>query len=174
MKTSKVFLNIASFFCFIYFSIYIFSLVFIPIGIYCFIAGKTFSTKASNIDDMLKVDDKIFKTYTIFSCIFVFPFGFFALIAYFMLTGNNIKVKNFDYTSSEKLTNADGLNEKALTENSQDEVSPEIAEPVKNEEKSEEEKIEMLHKLENFKEKGLITEDELEQAKEQLFGKKEQ
>ena len=94
MKKNKVLLNIVSVFCFIYGALYIFSLVFIPIGIYCFIAGKKFSYKADHLLDNYSVDKKVMKTYTIFASIACFPFGLLSIIAYFSVYGNNITIEN--------------------------------------------------------------------------------
>ena len=67
MKATKVLLNITSFFCFIYFALYIFTLVFIPIGIYCFLAGKRFAYKADHLGDNYKLTNINFKKYVIFN-----------------------------------------------------------------------------------------------------------
>ena len=67
MKLNKVLLNIASVFCFIFGAVYIFSLVFIPIGVYCFVAGKKFSYKADHLLDSYAVDKKMLFAYSIFS-----------------------------------------------------------------------------------------------------------
>ena len=81
MKTNKVLLNIVSVFCFIFGAFYIFSLVFIPVGIYCFAAGKLFSHKADHLLDNFVADKKIMKrsylktvsilgvNYLFFSCV---------------------------------------------------------------------------------------------------------
>ena len=71
--------------------------------------------------------------------------------------------------------NKDNLNNiKVEDVKGQDNETSETVTEVKVENpETEEEKQEKFKKLQNFKEKGLITDDELEMAREQLFGKKE-
>lgn len=161
MKLNKVLLNIASVFCFIFGAVYIFSLVFIPIGVYCFVAGKKFSYKADHLLDSYAVDKKMLFAYSIFASIACFPFGLLSLWAYFGIYNNNVKVENAQEIKIEK-----------IEENVEEvkDVDEEKVEEVKEE--TEEEKLEKLEKLRNFKEKGIITEDEFEMAKEQIFGEK--
>ena len=172
MKTSKVLLNLSAFFCFIYFALYIFTLVFIPIGIYCFLAGKRFNYKAEHLGDTTKISNKEFKFYVIFVSVFCFPFGLLSIIPYVMLVSNRVKVSDLNYVDTRDIpveelkteTNNENISKEQETSNSSQNVQ----------EETEEEKLEKFKKLENFKEKGLITADELEQAREQLFGKKDE
>lgn len=165
MKMSKVLLNISAFVCFIYGALYTFSLVFIPIGIYCFIAGKRFSHKAEHIDDLYAIDNKVFKNYVIFTSIACFPLGLLVIIPYLKLTGNNVRVNHVESTEDIKVETVDDSQENKKAEVKSVEVQ-------KEETLTETEKLEKFKKLENFKEKGLITDEELEMAREQLFGKK--
>lgn len=160
MKSTKILLNLTSFFCFVYFAIYTFSLVFIPIGIYCFIAGKNFSYKAEHLDDTYKMSKSTFKYYVIFVSIFCFPFGLLSIIPYRQLTSNNIVVTDLKYVNTENETDLQKDNQEIKQEN-------------ENVVETEQEKIEKFQKLQSFKEKGYITEEELEQAREQIFGKKD-
>lgn len=163
MKKNKVLLNIVSVFCFVYGALYIFSLVFIPIGIYCFSAGKKFNYKADHLLDNYAIDKKSMKFYTIFISIACFPFGLLSIIAYFGIYGNNVKVDGYEYT---RVTSVE---EKAETfKSEEDTVSEENASGVKE---TEEEKLAKLEKLKNFRDKKIITEEEFEMAKEQMFGK---
>lgn len=175
MRGAKVLLNISSVFCFIYGAVYIFSLVFIPIGIYCFIAGKRFSYRAANLDDCVKVPNKYFKNYVIFASIACFPFGMLSIYPYIVLTGNNVKVNAvktdkiefYDediYGNGEASGGVDGGRAEEFEKSEQDEVDGDFGAV------SDEEKREQYEKLVNFNKKGLITDAELEQAREQLFG----
>ena len=171
MKANKVLLNISAVFCFIFGACYIFSLVFIPVGIYCFIAGKLFSHKADHLLDNYVSDKKTMKAYTIFASIACFPFGCLSIIAYFGIYGNNVKVEKSEFVNF-------NFFDAPETEESVEEVkSEEIeSEPVKEEsakEETEEEKMEKLEKLRKFKDKNIITEEEFEMAKEQIFGKED-
>jgi len=169
MKCAKVFLNISAFVAFIYGALYIFSLVFIPIGIYCFIAGKRFSYRAEHMFDMYSVDNNVLKNYTIFVCFACFPFGLLALIPYYLIVSNRVKISGFKVSSDDNNITVETVNEEPSEKNKVEEV----VEEVKQTEETEEEKLEKFKKLQNFKEKGIITEEELEMAREQLFGKKE-
>ena len=163
MKTSRVLLNISAFICFVFGAIYLFTLVFIPIAVYCFIAGKRFSSKAEHIDDLYSIDNRVFKNYVVFASIACFPLGLISIIPYLRLTGNNIKINRVEEESKVTITTNETVDEK------KEEVQS--VEAQKEDILSDEEKMKKFKKLENFKEKGLITEDELEMAREQLFGK---
>ena len=169
MKCAKVFLNISAVVAFIYGALYIFSLVFIPIGIYCFIAGKRFSYRAEHMFDMYSVDNNVLKNYTIFVCFACFPLGLLALIPYYLIVSNRVKISGFKVSSDDNNITVETVNE----EPSEKSKTEEVVEEVKQTEETEEEKLEKFKKLQNFKEKGIITEEELEMAREQLFGKKE-
>ncbi len=181
MKSSKVLLNIMSVICFIYGALYVFTLVFIPIGIYCFIAGRRFSFKAEHLDDKMFLNDKDFKAYVIFSSIACFPLGLLSIIPYMILTGNNVKISNssnVEFKVSEVKVedvseNANEQAEQSSTEKDEDEqIEVKKVEVQKDDEMTEEEKQAKFQKLQNFRDKGIITEEELELAREQLFGKK--
>ena len=164
MKLNKILLNVSAVFCFIFGAFYIFSLVFIPVGIYCFIAGKRFSYKADHLLDNYAVDKKVLKRYSIFSSIVCFPFGFIALIAYLRIYSNNVKIE-----TTESLKNKSTDDESLVQDNEIELEKQSIQESIKEE--TEEEKLEKLEKLRKFKEKGIITEEEFNMAKEQMFGK---
>lgn len=174
MKASKILLNITSVFCFIYFAAYIFTLVFIPIGIYCFLAGKRFSYRAENLDDINVVPNGILLNYVIFASIFVFPFGLLSIIPYYLLSSNRISVSNVETSGAEIKDAESGETTESENPAEKEETPAEDPHPetTKLDDLSDEEKQEKLQKLENFREKGLITDEELEQAREQLFGKK--
>ena len=163
MKLNKVLLNIASVISFIFGAFYIFSLVFIPVGIYCFTAGKRFSYKADHLLDNYAVDKKVLYGYSIFVSVVCFPLGLIALIAYLRIYSNNIKVETAENSNleSDKETIVQDNEIDIKTESSQTNVQ----------EETEEEKMEKLEKLRKFKEKGIITEDEFEMARKQMFAK---
>ena len=174
MKISKIMLNIESVVCFIFGALYVFSLVFIPVGVYCFLAGKRFSYKAEHLDDDMFLPNKEFKAYVIFASIACFPLGLLSIIPYIILTGNNVKISNTQGLHLQKDDgNANVQEESEIKEvDSGENQEPKQAIVQKDSELSDEEKVEKFKKLENFKEKGIITEEELELAREQLFGKK--
>lgn len=168
MKASKVLFNIAAVVCFLFGALYIFTLVFIPIGVYCFIASKRFAFKAEHLYEDFAVSNQTLKKWVIFASIACFPLGLISIIPYWMITSNNVKVESFNIKISEDDSNADfkaEANETASEEAKQESLKEEVVE------ETEEEKLEKFKKLENFREKGIITEEELEMAREQLFGK---
>lgn len=167
MNINKILLNITSVFCFIFFALYTFSLIFIPIGIYCFLAGKRFAYKAEHLEDTMRFTNKEFKYYVIFVSIACFPFGLLSIIPYLNLASNNISVSEVKEESNDiKVQTVEEENDQK-----QEEKDIEVVQETNVE--TYEEKMEKFRKLENFKEKGLITEEELEQAREQLFGSKQ-
>ena len=167
MKKAKITLNILAVISFIFGALYCFSLVFIPIGVYCFAAGRLFAYKADHMMDSYSADKKTLSRYFVFVAIVCFPLGLISGLAYLFLYGNNVKVEEFNYV---KIT--DVAPEEKQEEPQTEEVKEEQQEePVQEE--TEEEKLEKLKKLENFKEKGIISEEEFEMAKEQMFGKKD-
>lgn len=167
MKASKVLFNISAVVCFICGALYIFSLVFIPVGVYCFIASKRFAFKAEHLYEDFAVSNQALKNWVIFASIACFPLGLISIIPYWFITSNNVKVESFNIKLSEDDSNAD-----FKTEVTEAEQTESLKEEFVQEE-TEEEKLEKFKKLENFREKGIITEEELEMAREQLFGKKE-
>ena len=171
MKTSKVFLNISSVVCFLYGAIYIFSLVFIPIGVYCFIAGRRFSYKAEHIDDFYTIKNEVFKNYVIFASIVCFPLGLLSIIPYVILTGNNVKISGLHLQEHDEVKVSDVQPE--TKENEVEDKDNSLVQEIPTEE-TETEKQEKFKKLQKFRDKGIITEEELEQAREQLFGDKKE
>ena len=163
MKSAKVLFNVMSVICFIYGIVYIFSLVFIPIGIYCFVAAKRFSYKAEHMFDIYTVDNRIVKNYVIFSCVACFPLGILAIIPYILITNNNVKISGLKVSDEPSIVDVEDKYDEQI---SNDEVT---VEPVAEVVETEEEKQEKFKKLQNFRDKGIITDEELEMAREQLF-----
>lgn len=165
MKASKLFFNISSVICFIFGALYIFSLVFIPVGVYCFIAAKRFNYKAEHLLDNFAEDNRVLKNYVIFASIVCFPFGLVSAIAYYLVTNNNISITETKEDNSEIIVET--IDEKTSeSEENIESVEAHIEETY-------EEKVEKFNKLQNFHKKGIITDEELEMAKIQLFGKDE-
>ena len=169
MKASKVILNILSVICFIYGALYLFTLVFIPVAIYCFLAGRRFSYKADNPDDTNNVSNNSFKGYVIFVSIFCLPFGLLSIIPYIYLTGHNVKiteVKDENEGQGENNTVTWIQGQSGAEENKGEALKVEADVPV-----TESEKQAKYEKLKNFHEKGIINDEEFEMAEQELFGK---
>ena len=183
MKTTKVLLNIVAFVCFLYGALYLFTLVFIPIGVYCLLAAKRFAFKAEHLYDTYTVSNQTLKNFTIFVSIACFPLGLLAVIQCYLLVSNKIKISEFKVSSSDydevNRIESDDVAETIVEEKKEEVKTESKTEKVENKEEpvqeveTEEEKQEKFNKLLNFKEKGIITEEELEMAREQLFGKKQ-
>ncbi|MBP3582060.1 MAG: hypothetical protein J6J33_04845 [Clostridia bacterium] len=171
MKVTKVLLNIMSVVGFIYGALYCFSLVFIPVGVYCFIAARRFSYKAEHLFDDYAVTNKTIKRFTIFVCIACFPFGLLAIIPCYKLLTNNIEIKGFNYTDTRDISPENEVKIETIVEEKPESSKEEVKET--SQEETEEEKLEKFEKLKNFNKKGIITDDELEMARKQLFGDKE-
>lgn len=174
MKASKVLFNISAVICFIIGALYTFTLVFIPIGVYCFIASRRFAFKADHLFEDYSINNKTLKNWVIFASIACFPLGLISIIPYMLITSNNVKVSGTTIKLTEDTSEVDFKPE--LEEKAEEETTEEATTEDKVDESAEEtyeEKVEKFKKLENFKEKGIITEEELEMAREQLFGKEE-
>ena len=107
MKASKVLFNISAVVCFICGALYIFSLVFIPVGVYCFIASKRFAFKAEHLYEDFAVSNQVLKNWVIFASIACFPLGLISIIPYWLITSNNVKVESFNIKISEDDSKAD-------------------------------------------------------------------
>ena len=163
MKSAKILFNIATVISFIFGALYIFSLVFIPVGVYCFIAARRFQHKADHLYDSYALSNDTLKNWVIFISIACFPFGLIAIIPYWLVVSNNIKVSSTENNNQTEVEIVDEI------EKNQEEKEVEQVEV--HQEETLEEKQAKFEKLKNFHEKGIITDDELEMAREQLFGK---
>ena len=164
MKASKVLFNISAVVCFIVGALYLFTLVFIPVGVYCFIASKRFAFKADHLYEDFSISNDTLKNWIIFASIACFPLGLISVIPYILITSNNVKVSS-----------SAGTTIKLSEDDSKADFKPENEEVQESEivEETYEEKVEKFKKLENFKEKGIISDEELEMARQQLFGKED-
>ena len=167
MKASKILFNISAVICFIVGALYLFTLVFIPVGVYCFIASKRFAFKADHLFEDYSISNETLKNWVIFASVACFPLGMISIIPYMLMTSNNVKVSS-----------SAGTTIKLSEDDSKADFKPEVEEVKESEtveavEETYEEKLEKFKKLENFKEKGIITDEELEMAREQLFGKED-
>ena len=166
MKATKFLFNLSAVICFIFGALYVFTLVFIPLGIYCFITAKRFVYKAENLIDFNVLPNNILRNYVIFASIACFPLGLISIIPYLMISSNNIKVETTEKTALSEPIVVDFEEENKETEQKVEEVEIHT-------EQTDEEKMAKFEKLKKFHEKGIVTDDELEMAREQLFGKEE-
>jgi len=171
MKASRILFNISAVICMIFGALYIFSLVFIPIGIYCFIAAKRFVYKADHLMDTFAISNNTLKNYVIFVSIVCFPLGLISVIPYFLSVSNNVRVSEPEQTEND--SNVTISNVETYTEEVKDFENNQVEAVEAHIELTEAEKQEKLEKLKNFHQKGIITDDELEMARQQLFGNSE-
>jgi len=143
--------------------VYCCSLIFLPIAIYCIIYGNTFMQYARLTNSELSIAKPALTIPTILISIFAFPIGLITLVPYFMAGSNNVKVSE----GSQPNTPPEGETVKADV----DIVT------IPSEEKNEisnlsSEELEKLEKLATFRSQGLLTDEEYNQAKEQIINKK--
>lgn len=143
--------------------IYCCSLIFLPVAIYCIIYGNTFIQAARLTNSEFAMAKPALTIPTIVISIFAFPIGLVSLIPYFMAGSNNVKVSE----GSQPNTPPEGETVKADV----DMVT------IPSEEKDgtsnlTSEELEKLEKLAAFKSQGLLTDEEYNQAKNQIINKK--
>ena len=150
-KLNYVIYNIMTVVAYFYGIILCATLILFPLGVYSIISANRFSTFADYNDVEFAMHKQTIKVWTIFGCILYFPLGLFLLIP-LAKANNNVVVEDVK-TEEPK------------------EQQPEKTEAVEVEidvPKTSAEKQEKLAKLKRFKENGLISEDEYNQAKAQL------
>lgn len=153
MKKNKIIFNILTVIAYFYGLFLIATLILIPVGIYAIISAHRYSYFADLTPASLAMRKKQVTSWIIFGAVLYFPIG---LIGLFCLNSvsNNITVSDVQEPESE-------TNSTANSSNSATEVS--IDNPI-----TEAEKAEKLEKLKRFKDNGLITPEEYEQAVSQI------
>lgn len=141
---------------------YCISLIFLPIAIYCFIYGNRFFRVAKITESELAVAKPYLFGPAVGISIFGFPIGLIALVPYFIAGSNNVKVSSYEF----KENPPEGETVKAEV----DTVT--ISEQREEKETLSTEDLEKLEKLASFKNQGLLTEEEYNQAKQQIINKK--
>ena len=142
-------------------ALYCMSLLFIPIAIYCFIYGNRYIQAAKLTNSELAMAKPALTIPTIVISIFAVPIGLISLVPYFMAGANNVKV------GSQPNTPPMGETVKADV----DMVTIPSEENNENKNLTSEE-LEKLEKLASFRSQGLLTEEEYNDAKNQIINKK--
>ena len=150
MNKSSVWCTIMAVLGFIFGVGYCFTIILIPVAIYCFIGAKRYMEWANLTDSQLLVKKQSLINWAIFFSIVGFPLGFISIVPACMISNNNIVVT--DKTTA-----------------SETETGNETKETVEEEELSD---IETIEKLNNLKKEGLITEEEYARAKDEVLNKK--
>ncbi len=147
MKSNKIVCNILAVLGYFYGVALIATLILMPVGIYSIIAARRFSDYSEMNGVELAMHKNALTGWVIFACILYFPFGLISLLT-LKSVSNEISVTTVEEKPSET---------------KQEAVEVEVLTPT-----SDEEKKEKLEKLKRFKENGLITEEEFNQAKAEL------
>lgn len=150
-KTNYVIYSIMAVIAYFYGILLCATLILFPLGVYSIISANKYSIFADYNDVEFAMNKPYIKIWTIFGCILYFPFGLLSLIPY-AKSGNNVVVEDVQVEAQPK-----------QQEQPSEPIEVEIDVP-----KTASEKQEKLAKLKRFKENGLITEDEYNQAKAQL------
>lgn len=158
-NSSSVWFNLTSILCYIVGVLYCFTLIGIPIGIYCFIAARKNNEYADLTDAQLVPLKKEIGNWAIFVSIVMCPIGLISIIPYITIGDNGIHVSTVDETKE------------------QDKEQKTEPAPAKEEPKvSSQESVEMdngeidekIKKLTDFKNDGIIGEEEYKKAVDEL------
>lgn len=150
--------------CYISGVFYSFSLIFLPVAIYCFVYGNRYLRIAKLTDYELSVIKSMLISSAVFLSIFAFPIGLVSIIPVCM-SGSNAKVSN------EPRVDNSTTAEQAETVKAQSVEVNENIEQTQNVNLSDED-LEKIEKLSAFRNQGLLTEQEFEDAKRQIMNKK--
>jgi len=140
---------------------YAFTLILLPIAIYCFIGAKKYIDCAGLTDSELAMHKKSLVNWAVFFSIFAFPIGLLSIIPA-LKADNNVSVTDIKIETTK-------VNPAPKT----DEVKQETQKP-KEEAKSDLSASDTIEKLKKFLEDGLITEEEFNRAKSEILGEKEE
>ena len=136
--------------------VYAFTLILIPIAVYCFIGAKVYMERADLTDSQLATYKKSMTYWSIFFSIVAFPIGLFSIIPALKID-NNITITDVEVKAEE---------------NKKDVEQPEVKIEENKSSSSELSDIETIEKLKNLKDEGLITQEEFERAKGEVLNKK--
>ena len=140
---------------------YCFTLILIPLGIYCFICASRNNAFAKLSDAQLPAIKPQVQNWAIFSSIVNFPIGLISIIPLFIIGDNGIKVTTVEENKKEET--------KETTEQSVVDKKETVDEPAKMDSNEIDEKIK---KLTEFKEDGIISQEEYDKAVKELNDKK--
>lgn len=157
--------------------IYIASLVFLPVGIYCISGASLYLAAAKLTDSEVYALKKRLGYYAIFFSIVAFPLGLISIIVYAVATSNHISVETPTDDAAYTVTDVDeqqtGFNGSAtqgqnISGASTDGATQAATQP--HQVVLTEEALEKFEELKEYRNQGLITEAEFNRAKKDLFG----
>lgn len=156
MKSSKVIFHILTVIAYFYGVLLCATMILLPLGIYAIISAERFALFAELSPYQMLQNKQNIKKWVTFGCILYFPIGLIGLIP----------LKNINNNVVVEEPAAQETNQEEKTEEEPKEtVEVEIHTP-----ETDAEKAEKLEKLERFRQNGLITQEEFEQAKQDLYG----
>lgn len=129
---------------------YCFTLILIPIAVYCFIGARRYNDWAEMSDGELANYKKAFKSWAIFFSIVGFPLGLFSIIPAVKVS-NNVVVTSVSEPEAEQTVEV----------HTEEAVAVPQASPTS--------KVDTIAKLDELKKEGLITEEEYERAKKEVI-----
>ncbi|MBQ7579331.1 MAG: SHOCT domain-containing protein [Clostridia bacterium] len=130
------------------------SLVFLPLGIYVIYGANYYLMATRLTDSEIGIVRNHLINYGIFFSIILFPIGLLSLLIVPLCASHNISVENTKNDTDENFS----------------EKTRETTEPVETTQRVvTEEELEKLNELKKYKEQGIITEEEYEQAKQSLL-----
>lgn len=131
-----------------------FTLLLIPVAIYCFIGAGKYMGFAELTDAQLAMNKQSLVNWSIFFSIVGFPVGLVSIIIPLRVSPN---VTVYDVKDSKE-----EIKQETTQEEKQEKYEPDTQLT----------KLETIEKLQKFKEDGLITEEEFEKAKKEVIGDK--
>ncbi len=135
--------------------LYSFTLILIPVAVYCFIGAKFYMDSSSLTESQMVMKKRAFVGYAIFFSIVAFPFGLISIIPAYVVSHQNVTITSLEDEPQRESTSA----EETIVE------KKEVSENTTTDE-------ETIEKLEHLKSEGLITEEEFERAKSEVLNKK--
>ena len=157
--------------------IYIASLVFLPVGIYCISGASLYLAAVKLTDSEVYALKKRLGYYAIFFSIVAFPLGLISIIVYAVATSNHISVETPTDDAAYTVTGADeqqtGFNGSAAQDQNTSGAEAEGATQAVTQPHQvvlTEEALEKFEELKEYRNQGLITEAEFNRAKKDLFG----
>lgn len=135
--------------------VYCFTLILIPIAIYCFIGARRYMEWAELTDSQLAQYKSNLTNWAIFFSIVGFPIGLFSIVPA-CLVNNNVTITNVQEPTENQPDVAQNQNQTETAKNEHDDI---------------EDCMKTIEKLDSLKKEGLITEEEYERAKKEVLEK---
>ena len=144
--------------------VYCFSLIFLPISIYCFVFGNRYMRIAKLSNSELAMIKSMLTSSAVFISIFGFPIGLITIIPA-CIAGSNAQ-----HNATQNYDNSSESAERETVKADEVEVE-EVTNQSKNSGLSQND-LETIEKLARFRDQGLLSDDEFEEAKRQIINKK--